>query len=98
MNSEEIAALEKDYKQDQGDMEDVGKDDSDPEEDPRGRTKAGGVIGKRARSAKKAGKKPTIEYEQEYEFEKDQKEEIKEPSRKRRNVSKASKSTASHDF
>lgn len=49
-------------------MEDIGKDDDDSEEDPRGRTKAGGVIGKRAR---KQGKKPKIEYEQEYEFEKE---------------------------
>ena len=68
MNSEELAALEKDYREDQDDVEDIGKDDDDSEEDPRGRTKAGGVIGKRSR---KQGKKPKIEYEQEYEFEKE---------------------------
>jgi len=95
MNSEELAALERDFKDDGGDIEDMG-DDSESEEDPRGRTKAGGVLGKRAR---KQGKKPKIEYEEEYEYEKsNQKEEVKETGRKRRS-SKGSKSTASsHDF
>jgi len=98
MNSEELAALDKEYGEDKDDMEDIGKDDEDSEEDPRGRTKAGGTLGKRPR---KQGKKPKVEYEQEYEFEKaNEKEEVKhESGSKRRNVSKASKSTASsHDF
>lgn len=47
-------------------MEDMGKDE-DSDDEPRGRTKAGGPLGKRPR---KGGKKPQIEYEEEYEFEK----------------------------
>ena len=54
-------------------------------------------MGKRGR---KGAKKPKIEYEreEEYEFVKDEAPLVKEGSSKRRNVSKASKSTAGTDF